>query len=83
MAIHQALARQSLQAPDATLLALVYISAQETQMYSATHSMLVACVAMIVARTTLLWPPEQVQQTGYAALGMNLAMTELQDQFAL
>lgn len=52
-------------------------------MYSATHSMLVACVAMIVARTTLLWSQEQVQQTGYAALGMNLAMTELQDQLAL
>ena len=83
MALHQALARQSLQAPDATLLALVYLSAQETQMYSATHSMLVACVAMIVAGTTLQWSQEQVQQTGYAALGMNLAMTELQDQLAL
>lgn len=83
MALHQTLASHSLQAPDATLLALVYISAQETQMYSATHSMLVACVAMIVARTTLLWPQEQVQQTGCAALGMNLAMTELQDQLAL
>ena len=83
MALHQTLASHSLQAPDATLLALVYISAHETQMYSATHSMLVACVAMIVARTTLGWPQEQVQQTGYAALGMNLAMTELQDQLTL
>ena len=83
MALHQALASHSLQAPDATLLALVYLSAQETQMYSATHSMLVACVAMIVARTTLLWSEEQVRHTGYAALGMNLSMTELQDQLAL
>lgn len=83
MALYQTLASHSLQTPDATLLALVYISAQETQMYSATHSMLVACVVMIVARTTLLWPPDQVQQTGCAALGMNIAMTTLQDRLAL
>ena len=83
MALHQTLASHSLHTPDATLLALVYISAQETQMYSATHSMLVACVAMIVARTTLLWSPEQLEQTGWAALGMNISMTELQDRLAL
>lgn len=83
LALHQDLMAHSQQAPDATLLALVHISAQETQMYSATHSMLVACVCMIVARTTLRWPEAQVQRVGCAALGMNLAMTELQDQLAL
>ncbi|MDD2712311.1 MAG: HD domain-containing protein [Simplicispira sp.] len=83
MALHQELVYHCQQNPDATLLALVHISAQETQMYSATHSMLVACVCMIVARTTLRWPEEQVQRVGCAALGMNIAMTELQDQLAL
>lgn len=83
MALHQTLDHQCQHSPDAALLALIYISAQETRMYSATHSMLVACVAMVVARTTLQWPTAQVRRTGYAALGMNLAMTELQDQLAL
>ena len=82
-ALHEDLIQSSQQVPDATLLALVHISAQETQMYSATHSMLVACVCMIVARTTLRWPEAQVRRVGCAALGMNLAMTELQDQLAL
>lgn len=82
-ALHEELIQCSQQVPDATLLALVHISAQETQMYSATHSMLVACVCMIVARTTLRWPEAQVRRVGCAALGMNLAMTELQDQLAL
>ena len=81
--LNETLARVSQQFPDATLLALVHISAQETQMYSATHSMLVACVCMIVARGTLRWPEAQVRRVGCAALGMNLAMTELQDQLAL
>lgn len=81
--LNETLVRASEQFPDATLLALVHISAQETQMYSATHSMLVACVCMIVARGTLRWPEAQVRRVGCAALGMNLAMTELQDQLAL
>ncbi|WP_027994811.1 HD-GYP domain-containing protein [Simplicispira psychrophila] len=82
-ALHEDLVQSSQQVPDATLLALVHISAQETRMYSATHSMLVACVCMIVARSTLRWPEAQVRRVGCAALGMNLAMTELQDQLAL
>ena len=82
-ALHDDLVQSSQLVPDASLLSLVHISAQETQMYSATHSMLVACVSMIVARGTLRWPEEQVRRTGCAALGMNLAMTALQDQLAL
>ena len=81
--LNETLVRSSEQMPDATLLALVHISAQETKMYSATHSMLVACVCMIVARGTLRWPEAQVRRVGCAALGMNVAMTELQDQLAL
>lgn len=81
-ALHEELARHSEQTPDATLLALVYLSAQETRMYSATHAMLVSCVCMVVAREMLRWPAAQVQQAGQAALSMNIAMTELQDQLA-
>lgn len=79
-ALHGELARHCEQSPDATLLALVYLSAQETQMYSATHSMLVSCIVMVVAREMLQWPAERVQRLGQAALSMNIAMTELQDQ---
>lgn len=82
-ALHGELARHCEQSPDATLLALIYLSAQETRMYSATHSMLVSCVVMVVAREMLLWSPLRVQRLGRAALSMNIAMTELQDQLAL
>lgn len=51
-------------------------------MYSATHSMLVCCVCMVVAREMLRWPASRVQQLGHAALSMNIAMSELQDQLA-
>ena len=81
-ALHEELARHSEQTPDATLLALIYLSAQETRMYSATHAMLVSCVSMVVAREMLRWPAAQVQRAGQAALSMNIALTELQDQLA-
>ena len=82
-ALHDELARHCEQTPDATLLGLIYLSAQETRMYSATHSMLVSCVCMLVAREMLRWPSSRVQQLGHAALSMNIAMTELQDQLVL
>lgn len=81
-ALHDELARHVEQTPDATLLALIYLSAQETRMYSATHAMLVSCVCMVVAREMLRWPEAHIQQLGHAALSMNIAMTELQDQLA-
>ena len=81
-ALHDELVRHCEQTPDATLLALIYLSAQETRMYSATHSMLVSCVCMVVAREMLRWPASRVQQLGHAALSMNIAMSELQDQLA-
>lgn len=80
--LHSELARNCEQTPDATLLALIYLSAQETRMYSATHAMLVGCVCMVVAREMLRWPDARVLQVGSAALTMNIAMTELQDQLA-
>ncbi len=80
--LSQELAHQCAQAPDASLLALVYLSAQEARQYSATHAMLVACVCMVTAREVLNWAGPRIQVLGQAALSMNLAMTELQDQLA-
>ncbi len=79
-ALHEELVRHCTQAPDATVLALIYLSAQETRMYSATHAMLVSCVCMITASEVLRWPESRVLTLGRAALSMNVAMTELQDQ---
>lgn len=68
--------------PDATLLALIFLSGQPPHQYSATHAMLVACAAMLTARQTLAWPDAQVLRLGQAALTMNIAMAELQDTLA-
>lgn len=76
------LVRHSENTPDAALLALVYLSAQEERMYSATHAMLVACACMVVARESFRWPAARVQVLGAAALSMNIGMAELQDQLA-
>ena len=66
-------------APDAALLALMQMSAEETRYYSATHSMLVSVVCMTVAREALHWPENRVQPLGCAALSMNIGMARLQD----
>ncbi|MDY0106865.1 MAG: phosphohydrolase, partial [Giesbergeria sp.] len=79
-ALHEELVRHCTQSPDATVLALIYLSAQETRMYSATHAMLVSCVCMLTASEVLRWPEARVLTLGRAALSMNVAMTELQDQ---
>ena len=81
-ALHEELERHASQTPDAALLALIVLSAQETQMYSATHAMLVSVACMVAAREVLQWSPERVRQLGCAALSMNIAMTGLQDQLA-
>lgn len=70
------------ESPDATLLALIFLSGQQAHQYSATHAMLVACAAMMTARQTLQWPAPQVLQLGQAALTMNVSMAELQDLLA-
>ena len=81
-ALHEVLVRGCRESPDATLLALIFLSSQETRMYSATHAMLVSCVCMLTADGALGWPHERVLQVGRAALSMNIAMTELQDRLA-
>ena len=80
--LHAIVVRSCITQPDATLFALVYLSAQETAMYSATHALLVASICMIVAREVLRWPDARMLQVGRAALSMNIAMTSLQDELA-
>lgn len=82
LALHAEVARACLQAPDATLLALIQRSSDETRIYSATHVLLVASVCMVVAREGLRWSAAQVDRTGRVALSMNISMTELQDRLA-
>lgn len=69
--------------PDACLASLVYLSARETQNYSALHALLVWAVVVITARQSLKWDPLIVESLGKAALTMNISMTGLQDQLAL
>lgn len=76
------LARHSRRNPDGTLFALIYLSATDAHMYSATHAMLVSVMCGLAAREVLDWPPETEILVRNAALTMNLGMTELQDRLA-
>lgn len=80
--LHQELSHQVLLYPDASLLALIHLSATETGLYSATHALLVSSMCMMAAREVLGWDEEHQQILGKAALTMNFAMTEMQDQLA-
>ncbi|KAF1046854.1 HD-GYP domain-containing protein [Xylophilus sp.] len=80
--LHDELARHVRRAPDAALLALIYLSADETRMYSATHALLVSAACMLTARDVLRWSDEEVGLVGRAALSMNVGMTALQDTLA-
>jgi HD-GYP domain-containing protein (c-di-GMP phosphodiesterase class II) len=77
------LARQVRRNPDGTLFALIYLSATEKRMYSATHAMLTSVMCGLAAQDVLAWPPEHVVSVCRAALTMNLSMTDLQDKLAL
>lgn len=68
--------------PDGALFALIYLSATEVSLYSATHAMLVSVMCGLAAREVLGWPPEFEETLCKAALTMNLGMTELQDRLA-
>lgn len=68
---------------DGTLFALMYLSASDSRMYSATHGMLVACMCHLAARDVLKWPQEEVEVLFHAALTMNIGMAQIQDQLAL
>ena len=80
--LHHDLSSQVLLHPDASLLALIHLSATDTGLYSATHALLVSTMCMIAARDVLGWDEENQQILGKAALTMNFAMTEMQDHLA-
>jgi HD-GYP domain-containing protein (c-di-GMP phosphodiesterase class II) len=81
--LHRQLLRHIQRNPDGTLFALIYLSATELRMYSATHAMLVSVMCMLAAKDVLNWPVLEQNQVGLAALTMNYGMTDLQDKLAL
>lgn len=80
--LSSALLQQCQEGPDGTLFALMYLSASDTQMYSATHGMLVAVVCLVAARDVLHWPAAEQELLFRAALTMNIGMAQVQDQLA-
>jgi HD-GYP domain-containing protein (c-di-GMP phosphodiesterase class II) len=78
--VHQTLNQESLRNPNGVLFALIQLSASETEMYSATHAMLVSVMCGLAAREVLNWPEPVEALLRRAALTMNIGMTELQDR---
>jgi HD-GYP domain-containing protein (c-di-GMP phosphodiesterase class II) len=81
--VHHHLQQHALHNPDGALFALIYLSATEPRMYSATQAMLVSVMCGLAAREVLNWSPDQQAILSKAALSMNVGMTELQDRLAL
>lgn len=77
------LQRHCRETPDGTLFALMYLTASDHRMYSATHGMLVAAMCNLAAREVLKWPEQELDLLFKAALTMNLGMAQLQDQLAI
>ena len=69
--------------PDATLLALIHLAAEEDRLYSATHALFVGAVCSLAALEVLDWSEELASTLISAALTMNISITELQDQLAI
>ena len=80
--IHQDLKEFLNRSADAALAALVYLSAEEMERYSAMHAMLTWAVCMMTARHNFKWSEEKIDALGKAALTMNISMTDLQDRLA-
>jgi HD-GYP domain-containing protein (c-di-GMP phosphodiesterase class II) len=80
--VHQTLGQESQRNPNGVLFALIQLSASETEMYSATHAMLVSVMCGLAAREVLNWPEPVELLLRKAALTMNIGMTELQDRLA-
>lgn len=79
--IHKILGKQMQRNADGTLFALVHLSAVETRMYSATHSLLVSAMCGLASRV-LEWPEPIEALLRKAALTMNIGMTDVQDRLA-
>jgi HD-GYP domain-containing protein (c-di-GMP phosphodiesterase class II) len=78
--LHQTLSQESQRNPNGVLFALIQLSASETEMYSATHAMLVSVMCGLAAREVLNWPAPVEVLLRKSALTMNIGMTELQDR---
>jgi HD-GYP domain-containing protein (c-di-GMP phosphodiesterase class II) len=81
--VHQTLSQESQRNPNGVLFALIQLSASETEMYSATHAMLVSVMCGLAAREVLNWPEPVEVLLRKSALTMNIGMTELQDRLTL
>ncbi|NRF71824.1 phosphohydrolase [Aquincola sp. S2] len=68
--------------PDKTLFALVHLASTSVEQYSATHALLCAASAMLIARQLPGWSEAQQRSLTLAALTMNVWMTALQDELA-
>lgn len=68
---------------DEALLTLIHSATTESQKYSVHHALLVTAVVELAARHLLAWPREWCGPLRRAALTMNIAMTNLQDQLAM
>ncbi|MBX9794183.1 MAG: phosphohydrolase [Burkholderiaceae bacterium] len=68
---------------DRALLTLIYGAITDSQKYSVTHSLLVTVLVELASRHLLAWPKEWRAPLRRAALTMNIAMTNLQDQLAM
>jgi len=78
--VHQTLDQESRRNPNGALFALIQLSATETEMYSATHAMLVSVMCGLAAHEVLNWPAPVEALLRKSALTMNIGMTELQDR---
>ncbi len=81
--LHADISRQARRNQDATLFALMHLSATELRSYSALHAMLVCVMAELAATEVLDWPQDMVSTLGRVALTMNISMTAMQDEMAL
>jgi hypothetical protein len=68
---------------DETLVKLIYKATTDTAKYSVHHAVLVAVMVELAARHLQDWPKEWRKPLRCAALTMNIAMTNLQDQLAV
>lgn len=67
---------------DVALFILLQATSTEPRWYSATHALLVTVVCELAARAIAQWPETLRLSLRCAALTMNIAMTELQDQLS-
>ena len=68
--------------PDRALVRLMYDASNEFQDYSANHSLFVCVLASMACSQLSGWQPEWAESLTLAALTMNVAFTQMQDELA-